>query len=937
MVVDQFYLQHHRHPSIAVDGTMWIVEMEKATTYFKISLFNRLLLFYCLGLQIVVVFDGTNKLPKSNRNNEVINYMGKATSEIKAFCELMGVSTLIAPSEGEAVCAKLQRDKMVDFAFTGDSDSLVYGATKIIRYMKSERIIAKDTAPQKRSSSFKQGGSTMDTDQQVYNDKALTPDKLVAVVDISDAVLTESLHPDTYIVLALLTGGDHDSGVARVGPAHARRICTPASKFATPLLEIFRKNKRRVSSGDNGNTKVLFTLDAEEQYELETLLEWLFEELKNDPEKKGRKMGKNLSSTSLKGFPDHKVLHYYLYSFDSARPLIVAQNDLAHKPPDIHAIWTCARKKHNLWPVKDVTSFISQILLTWCLSPVGHDHHVLDETMAIIAGIRKTKKDYKNLALPVRYKVKLNHFQLIKAFLSKINQAKIELQGIDSLMDDMMVPQGAAIDSLIELTVPENVLFQCAFGERLVNDYLLSQKIKAGIAQRHKSASGMPSGTERKQSKVSATVSQRSQSLISNFFSKSATGVEHDCDVSVKGALPVNEGDEEGNSTSILEALFEDSPPFEPVSPLFLPVDVTELSRLSDTKKESDIKIDSETDEEIEAVPVASIKRRLPITPLRKLGSSSGTPQMLVTPFATKDLFGSDNLQTACLSDAIQYSENAQSDKLSLLIPATEIRQAMPSKKPRAQSFTVGQKQSTFTLTTGKPATLSFTEQPGCAGAISSRSSSSSRSNSGVSSTESAQDTAHRGSASRTKSKRTRSTSALPKQNNTLDRYFSVTAVSSTSIAGFSRTPPAAASTKSALITQASAVGPSLAICPSTASKLNKSFSTGHESLVVKNAPLYLASDLIGCKSQATSLAQRSKKKQDVDPEFESHLEQLSKNLMRPQQKRAVREASLSKIIDAETQSSDLPAAPEKSKASPKIKPRSSRLAIDSMFSDDDD
>lgn len=923
MFVDQFYLQHHRHPSVAVDVTMWIVEMEKATTFSKKALFDRLLLFYCLGFRIVVVFDGTNKLAKTNRNREGINRTGNGHSAIKAYCGWMGIPTVTALSEGEAVCAKLQRDNLVDFAFTGDSDSLVYGATKIIRYMKSERINSK------RSSSFKQGVSTMDSDQQAYNDKARTLDKLVAVVDISDAVLNQTLHPDTYIVLALLMGGDHDSGVARVGLAHARRICTPASKFATPLLDIFRKNKARISSGDdpNNSTNVLFKLNTEEQYELELLLEWLFEELKNDPEKQGQKMGKRLKSTSLKGFPDHKVLHYYLYSFNSEGPLTMAQSDLTHQTPDIYTIFTHARKKNNLWPVKDVISFIAQMLLTWCLSSVGHDQHILDETMATITAVRKTIKNYNNLALPVRYKIKLNHFQLIKAFLNKTSQARMELQSIDSLME----AEGATSNSWIELIVPENVLSQCELGKQLVNKYLQTQtqKTKPSVARRHNSASGVPSGTGRKQSKSSGAVSHRSQSLISNFFSNSATGLEQD----PKTVLSVHDEEEEGNSTSILEALFEDSPPLEPVSPLILPVDVTDLPQLSDTKIKPDIKVDSETDEEIEVVTVASVKRPLPITPLRKLGSGRGTPQRLVTPFKTKDLFASDNGDLKNLSNVGGSSENVslKSDK-----PAIQTRQALPSKKPRAQSFTVGQKQSTFTVSTGKPASLSFTEKPGSVNAINSRNSS--RSNSAVSTTGSAQEPAHKPSTSKAKSTRTRSTSALPKQSNTLTRYFSVTA-SSSSIAGSSRVPPSVATNKDAFIAQAAASGSLSDIRPSTSPILNKSFSTGDEPFL-KTKPLTscnFATDPIESNSQATPITQHLKKQRDFDPEFELHFEQLSQNLIRPHQTKVVQEAGHSYIINTETQSSDLPAVQDISKASPKIKPRSSRLAIDSMFSDDDD
>lgn len=525
---------------------MWMVEIERAIKdHFKTTLFYRLLTFYSLGLQIIMVFDGTKKLNKINRTvgGGSFSYVEKTIEEVNRFCSWIGIHCITAPSEGEAECARLQLKGIADYVFTGDSDALVYGATKIIRYLKTERVGTKETTdgtvttvPHKRVG--KRAGSTLTPEQEAYNKKVGILDKLVGIVDISKAASTpngekSAPHPDSYIMLALLTGGDHDSGVARVGLSHARRICFPATKFATPFLEIFRENKKcQTHEPANG---ALFNFNVSELYNIELKLDWLFNELKDNTDNElGRRMGKSLAKGSLEGFPDHKVLHYYLYNEQCSitGTTRVPENavDVRGRTPDIYSIWTYTKTSQTTWPSKDVASFLGKLLLAWSFgSYVTKEDLVVFRTFIKVTGSYNTSKKFNGIVLSARYKVQVNHLSLIKVYL--VNHLPADkLFNIDACMEEIMAQTSGGpswCDSLestfLEVLVLKNMMEGSEFGSSLIMDYdynvAVKKRAKTGLSRKSTTA---PTETHTAGATKRNSCAKRSQSTITSWIDKAS-------------------------------------------------------------------------------------------------------------------------------------------------------------------------------------------------------------------------------------------------------------------------------------------------------------------------------------------------------------------------------------------------------------------------------
>lgn len=110
--------------------------------------------------------------------------------------ELMGVVCVTSENEGEALCARLDADNVVDGCFTQDSDAFLYGARRVFRNF--------------RLANYRGYGS--------------------ATFDIFDSARIRSLlHLDRerLVVLALLLGCDYDEkGVSQVGKEKAVKLLT---------------------------------------------------------------------------------------------------------------------------------------------------------------------------------------------------------------------------------------------------------------------------------------------------------------------------------------------------------------------------------------------------------------------------------------------------------------------------------------------------------------------------------------------------------------------------------------------------------------------------------------------------------------------------------------------------------------------------------------
>lgn len=238
---------HGRAPRAAVDGTFWIVATEKAMTkaqgasgcsmYFNPDkpFYERLLNLLLAGVDVIVVFDGPNKLAKVRDKGHGIssNRQLQLMKDFMDVCQWLGVQTIIAYAEGEAECARLQRQGSVDFVISEDSDCLVYGATRVLRRYKS--------------SANSNNGTVKTLDQIMTVTDLSTTNKNLSVAMRTDSNILQIIKgamtengKDGFILLALLTGGDHHLGISKIGPNHAARVCFPPDRYATPFLDVFR-------------------------------------------------------------------------------------------------------------------------------------------------------------------------------------------------------------------------------------------------------------------------------------------------------------------------------------------------------------------------------------------------------------------------------------------------------------------------------------------------------------------------------------------------------------------------------------------------------------------------------------------------------------------------------------------------------------------------
>jgi 5'-3' exonuclease len=360
--------------------------------------YERLLNLLLVGLDVVMVFDGPNKLSKTRDkgHGNLGNRQRHLQTDFMDVCRWLGVQTVIAYAEGEAQCAKLQIEGSVDFVVSEDSDCLIYGATRVLRRVK----------PRAGNSNLA-NVKTLDQIMTV-TDLEPTKDDLSARTNgnISRSVPSAmTLHgKDGFILLALLTGGDHHLGISKIGPTIAARVCFPPERYATPFLDIFRRSAQPYSpaitsanqrlgtmtTSRTNSSNVYFKLSDDDDLALGSIIDNLFQELKhgreeekeeennpvdalndteddgsdcfipsastrstdnrprqhykNLPAKKVRrsgKMGSALDGNLFANFPDHPTLYYYLYNNKSRKQ--------THLPPGTTAEEFTEKRRRDWW------------------------------------------------------------------------------------------------------------------------------------------------------------------------------------------------------------------------------------------------------------------------------------------------------------------------------------------------------------------------------------------------------------------------------------------------------------------------------------------------------------------------------------------------------------------------------------------------------------
>ncbi|XP_036412195.1 probable flap endonuclease 1 homolog [Colossoma macropomum] len=139
---------------IALDTSIVLNQFRSAVPRLQLSphlgLFYRTLTFLEHDIKPVFVFDGKPPSQKSAvlekraqtagwSSSHRSNTVSTKTQEFLRLLELMGVPYVMAPGDGEALCAHLVRSGVVDAVASEDMDTLAFGGTVLLRQLNAKR------------------------------------------------------------------------------------------------------------------------------------------------------------------------------------------------------------------------------------------------------------------------------------------------------------------------------------------------------------------------------------------------------------------------------------------------------------------------------------------------------------------------------------------------------------------------------------------------------------------------------------------------------------------------------------------------------------------------------------------------------------------------------------------------------------------------------
>ncbi len=161
-------------------------------------------------------------------------------NEAKELLDCMGVPWIQAPSEGEAQCAFMCRQKDADFAASQDYDSLMFGAPLLVRNLS---ITGKRKVPSK----------------EIYTE--IRPE----VIELEEVLKSAGIDHKQLIIIGLLVGTDYNKGVKGVGPKTALKLV----KENKTLDAVLGKVKWEEETDAKDLFEFFLNPPAEEKYDIE--------------------------------------------------------------------------------------------------------------------------------------------------------------------------------------------------------------------------------------------------------------------------------------------------------------------------------------------------------------------------------------------------------------------------------------------------------------------------------------------------------------------------------------------------------------------------------------------------------------------------------------------------------------------------------------------
>lgn len=245
----RFYDTNRRPVRIAVDGYIWLVEassnippnINKQAAMGKMLQVFHTKIRYLISLNVtfVIVFDGPFKPSFKRRKlsgKEIQRLDGKSyevqyqelqktigtrplndlpeVKIIKEMLKLWNVSFVQAPADGEAECAKLQKEGIVDYVMSNDSDTLAYGAGKMLRNFSRYREDKPSSAAGIQH--FKK-----------------TQDWWVTPIHMETVERVKGYDAKRLRLLSIICGGDYNTGVSKLGSQKASQLVLCGSSSMT--------------------------------------------------------------------------------------------------------------------------------------------------------------------------------------------------------------------------------------------------------------------------------------------------------------------------------------------------------------------------------------------------------------------------------------------------------------------------------------------------------------------------------------------------------------------------------------------------------------------------------------------------------------------------------------------------------------------------------
>ena len=216
------------------DGTPLMDSSKNITSHLS-GLFYRNISLMAEGIKLIYVFDGeyhvlkgrTQEKRQDERDKmkekyevaveeEDIEQMGKYSvgfiklnkemmEESKELLKNLGLPVIQSPSEAEAQCSFLNKNKDVDYVSSTDFDCLLYGAEKMVRNL---------TLAKKRKLA---SGAYI----------TITPE----LIELKEVLKKLEINQDQLIVLGILVGTDFNNGVKGIGPKTALKLVKKHKNF----------------------------------------------------------------------------------------------------------------------------------------------------------------------------------------------------------------------------------------------------------------------------------------------------------------------------------------------------------------------------------------------------------------------------------------------------------------------------------------------------------------------------------------------------------------------------------------------------------------------------------------------------------------------------------------------------------------------------------